>query len=201
MITVNIAWSTRASRRSISLIVRSLAVPVPLLHRLVSQQAVQAQSLVRSPITMHPGSHLFVQFLSRDHVFGLEVEFSVLVVQENRFTCNTRTRHIVFLISLNSNFVSAQFNRVSLCLDSQQISAFRELDETLGLYLKRKLFVLSLYKPFCLVGRLYPIKSFHGDISAQEISTTDFHARIRITKKSRQLVLYTLWICIFCRYI
>lgn len=80
MITVKTAWSTRANRRSISLIVRSLAVPVPLLHRLVSQQAVQAYSLVRSPITMHPGSHLLVQFLSRDHVFGLEVEFSVLVV-------------------------------------------------------------------------------------------------------------------------
>lgn len=80
MITVKIAWSVRASRRSISLIVRSLAVPVPVLHRYDSQQAVQAYSFVRSPITMHPGSHLFVQFLSMDHVCGMEVEFSVLVV-------------------------------------------------------------------------------------------------------------------------
>lgn len=63
------------------------AASLLMLHRLVEQQAVQAYSLVRSPITMHPFSHLLVQLLSNDHIFTCEIEFSVLVEYEYLFTC------------------------------------------------------------------------------------------------------------------
>lgn len=50
-----------------------------ILHKLVEQHAVHAYNLVRSPITIHPFSHLFVQLLSKDHIFTCVVEFSLLV--------------------------------------------------------------------------------------------------------------------------
>lgn len=60
--------------------------PDPWLQRDVPQQDVHAYNLVRSPITMQPGSQCFVQFLSTAHIFSVEVEFSVDVVKEKRFT-------------------------------------------------------------------------------------------------------------------
>lgn len=59
---------------------REEAEPLPVLHKEVSQQEVQAYSFVRSPMTMQPGSQLTAHFLSSDHIFGELVEFSVLVV-------------------------------------------------------------------------------------------------------------------------
>lgn len=60
--------------------------PRPLLQKEVSQQVVQAYNLILSPITIQPGSHFLVQFLSKDHIFIIDVEFSVLVVKENLLT-------------------------------------------------------------------------------------------------------------------
>lgn len=62
--------------------------PLPVLHRLDSQHSVHAYSLVRSPMMMQPGSHLEVQFRSRENRRGADVVFSVDVVYENRFVCN-----------------------------------------------------------------------------------------------------------------
>lgn len=42
--------------------------------------------MVRSPMMMQPGSQLAVHRRSRDHILGELVEFSVLVVYENRLT-------------------------------------------------------------------------------------------------------------------
>lgn len=56
------------------------AEPLPVLQSDVSQQEVQAYSLVRSPMTMQPGSQFMAHLLSKDHIFGELVEFSVLVV-------------------------------------------------------------------------------------------------------------------------
>jgi hypothetical protein len=67
--------------------------PVPLLQRAVSQQDVQAYNLVLSPMMMQPGSQCFVQFLSRDHIFSSEVEFSLEVVYENFFTWDAVNLH------------------------------------------------------------------------------------------------------------
>lgn len=92
---VRTAWSMRARKKPISLPVRSAAVPVPVLQKDFSQHAVQADNFVRSPITMHPGSHLFVQLRSRAHIIGSEVEFSVLVVKENLLTCKKREKDII----------------------------------------------------------------------------------------------------------
>lgn len=86
MIMVKVICSNKARNTSIPFIVKSLLAPVPTLHNDCSQQVVQADNFVRSPITIHPGSHLLVQFLSSDQVSGLDVESSVLVVYENRFT-------------------------------------------------------------------------------------------------------------------
>lgn len=80
MIIVNVICNTKARNRSIPLIVRSFAAPVPILQNDFSQQVVQAESFVRSPTTIHPESHLLVHFLSTDQVCGLDVESSVLVV-------------------------------------------------------------------------------------------------------------------------
>lgn len=57
-----------------------------VLHKLVVQQAVQAYNFVRSPIIIHPFSHLFVQLRSKDHIFICDVEFSLLVVYEYLLT-------------------------------------------------------------------------------------------------------------------
>lgn len=58
----------------------SVSAPEPWLHSDVPQHEVQAYNLVRSPITIHPGSQCFVQFLSKAHIFSVDVEFSVDVV-------------------------------------------------------------------------------------------------------------------------
>jgi len=56
------------------------AAPRPVLQKDSSQQEVQAYSLVRSPMMMHPGSQLAAHRRSKDHILGELVEFSVLVV-------------------------------------------------------------------------------------------------------------------------
>uniref|UniRef100_A0A182Q425 Uncharacterized protein n=1 Tax=Anopheles farauti TaxID=69004 RepID=A0A182Q425_9DIPT len=53
---------------------------LPVLQSDFSQQLVHAYSFVRSPMIMQPASQLLMQRRSRDHSFGVEVEFSVLVV-------------------------------------------------------------------------------------------------------------------------
>jgi hypothetical protein len=63
-----------------------LALPLPVLQNVVSQHEIQAYNFVRSPITMQPGSQEVVHFLSKAHILGFVVEFSVLVVKENRLT-------------------------------------------------------------------------------------------------------------------
>lgn len=65
---VNVICNTKARNRSIQFIINSFAAPVPTLQNDCSQQVVQADNFVRSPITIHPGSHLLVHFLSIDHV-------------------------------------------------------------------------------------------------------------------------------------
>jgi len=47
---------------------------------------VHAYSFVRSPITIQSGSHIVEQRRSSDHILGLDVTFSVLVVYENLLT-------------------------------------------------------------------------------------------------------------------
>lgn len=49
----------------------------PTLHEGWLQQEVQTYSLVRSPRMRQPGSHLAVQFLSKDQMEAGEVAFSV----------------------------------------------------------------------------------------------------------------------------
>lgn len=56
------------------------AAAMPILHNDFSQQEVQAYNFVLSPITIHPGSQILVQFLSNAHNFGGDVELAVLVV-------------------------------------------------------------------------------------------------------------------------
>ena len=55
-----------------------------VLHKYFPQQAVHAYSLVRSPITMQPGSHLLVQFRCNDHsrFSGGKVVFSFTIEYE-----------------------------------------------------------------------------------------------------------------------
>uniref|UniRef100_A0A182J4D3 Uncharacterized protein n=1 Tax=Anopheles atroparvus TaxID=41427 RepID=A0A182J4D3_ANOAO len=59
---------------------RLVECALPVLQSDFSQQLVHAYSFVRSPMIMQPASQLLMQRRSSDHSFGVEVEFSVLVV-------------------------------------------------------------------------------------------------------------------------
>lgn len=76
------------------------AVPLPELQYDVLQQDVHAYNLVRSPITIHPDSQLDAHFRSNDHIFGLDVSFSVLVVYENFCTIHVNSSSLHFFIKL-----------------------------------------------------------------------------------------------------
>lgn len=76
------------------------ASPLPELQYDVLQQDVHAYNFVRSPITIHPDSQLFVHRRSSDHIFGLDVAFSVLVVYENFFTMQMYSSSLHFFIKL-----------------------------------------------------------------------------------------------------
>lgn len=61
-------------------VVDNFAAPRSVLQYGFRQHDVHAYSLVRSPITMQPASHVDAHFRSSDHNRWLDVAFSVLVV-------------------------------------------------------------------------------------------------------------------------
>lgn len=81
---------------------RLLIVPKPLsvLQYAVLQHDVHAYNLVRSPMIMQPASQFDAQRRSNDHIFALDVVFSVLVVYENFCTMHVNSSSLHFFMKL-----------------------------------------------------------------------------------------------------
>lgn len=77
-----------------------LALPLPVLQYDVRQHDVHAYNFVRSPITMQPDSQFDAHFRSNDHIRGLDVAFSVLVVYENFCTMHVNSSSLHFFMKL-----------------------------------------------------------------------------------------------------
>lgn len=76
------------------------ALPLPVLQYDVRQHDVHAYNFVRSPITMQPDSQFDAHFRSNDHIRGLDVAFSVLVVYENFCTMHVSSSSLHFFMKL-----------------------------------------------------------------------------------------------------
>lgn len=142
------------------------SAPLPELQKLCSSQHVMQEcSLVLSPITIQPESHVSKQFRCNSHSFGFPVISSVLVDIDILRTCNSLikfetilTKKCLFSIKYcNGTFVLLTICQLSIFQNNCAYTSVKKNGGFFNLFEKyRKCFQFETLLPY--IGANIPIK-------------------------------------------